>query len=405
MKIMRKLTIATVLILAGCTIQKNPDKGTEYGIIQNPSAEITDGSVVKGWTSDQRARFAVHFYDNVAQSGTKSLFIQADRFTNGRWSSKVLLKPWSKYRFSGWIKTENIISETGKGAGFRMDGLEVEPEGFTGTNDWTKVNYEFETGNNDCVTLACILGIDGNSKGRVWFDNMSMDLVSSEKISTDIYINISKKFEPMPVYIYGQFIEHLGRCIYGGIWAEMLEDRKFWYVPGARESAWRVTGEKSLFSMETKDPFSGSQTPELSSENDKKAILSQENLGLKENLDATGQVLKLYRHKFGFISVEISGETRPLEIGAALTNVGDTLTISVVNPTWAGIDFPLSVSGGDTNSEMELWKVTAPDDISTNEPGREPSVVIAGPEISAFGNRLKVGPTSISIFRIPIKSE
>jgi alpha-L-arabinofuranosidase len=27
--------------------------------------------------------------------------------------------------------------------------------------------------------------------------------------------------------IYGQFIEHLDRCIYGGIWAEMLRDRKF----------------------------------------------------------------------------------------------------------------------------------------------------------------------------------
>ena len=46
----------------------------------------------------------------------------------------------------------------------------------------------------------------------------------------------------MPVYIYGQFIEHLGRCIYGGIWAEMLEDRKFWYAPGTRESAWKISG-------------------------------------------------------------------------------------------------------------------------------------------------------------------
>jgi len=27
--------------------------------------------------------------------------------------------------------------------------------------------------------------------------------------------------------IYGQFIEHLDRCIYGGVWAEMLKDRKF----------------------------------------------------------------------------------------------------------------------------------------------------------------------------------
>ena len=37
------------------------------------------------------------------------------------------------------------------------------------------------------------------------------------------------KGHPISKYIYGQFIEHLGRCIYGGIWAEMLEDRKFYY--------------------------------------------------------------------------------------------------------------------------------------------------------------------------------
>ncbi len=27
--------------------------------------------------------------------------------------------------------------------------------------------------------------------------------------------------------LYGHFIEHLGRCIYGGLWAEMLNGRKF----------------------------------------------------------------------------------------------------------------------------------------------------------------------------------
>ena len=41
-------------------------KDLKPGIIQNPSAEITDGSVVKGWTSDPRARYAVQFYDNIA---------------------------------------------------------------------------------------------------------------------------------------------------------------------------------------------------------------------------------------------------------------------------------------------------------------------------------------------------
>jgi alpha-N-arabinofuranosidase len=119
--------------------------------------------------------------------------------------------------------------------------------------------------------------------------------------------------------------------------------------------------------------------------------------------DATGQVLKLYRHKFGFIPVEISGETRPLDVGATLTSEGDTLTFSVVNPSWETVEFPFEVTGGIQLSDAEVWRVAAPDILSTNEPGRELSVVIEGPETLKFNKRLKVSPASITIFRIPIK--
>src|SRR3954453_17092834 len=54
----------------------------------------------------------------------------------------------------------------------------------------------------------------------------------SRKTSTapiTLTIDASKAGPPINPFIYGQFIEHLGRCIYGGIWAEMLEDRKFFY--------------------------------------------------------------------------------------------------------------------------------------------------------------------------------
>ena len=44
-----------------------------------------------------------------------------------------------------------------------------------------------------------------------------------------VTIDAGKTGEPISKFIYGQFIEHLGRCIYGGIWAEMLEDRKFYF--------------------------------------------------------------------------------------------------------------------------------------------------------------------------------
>lgn len=118
--------------------------------------------------------------------------------------------------------------------------------------------------------------------------------------------------------------------------------------------------------------------------------------------DATGQVLKLYRGKFGFIPVEITGETRPLDIGATLTTGLDTLTLSVINPTMEAVSFPFAVTGSKAGTGGEIWRVTAPDLMSTNEPGRDPAVVIVGPEKFEYNGKLEVEPASISIFRIPV---
>jgi len=40
--------------------------------------------------------------------------------------------------------------------------------------------------------------------------------------TSSIEIHAGKTRAPLSKYVYGQFIEHLGRCIYGGIW------RKCW---------------------------------------------------------------------------------------------------------------------------------------------------------------------------------
>ena len=121
--------------------------------------------------------------------------------------------------------------------------------------------------------------------------------------------------------------------------------------------------------------------------------------------DATGQVLKLYRHKFGSIPVKISGETRPFDLGATLTEGGDTLTLSVVNPVYETVRFPLEISGSRAGDKIEIWRITSPDEMSTNEPGREPVVKIQGPEVAEATKNLVAGPASITIFRIPLKSE
>jgi len=51
--------------------------------------------------------------------------------------------------------------------------------------------------------------------------------------TVNVKLDLKNQGEAINPFIYGQFIEHLGRCIYGGIWAEMLEDRKFYFrLPG-----------------------------------------------------------------------------------------------------------------------------------------------------------------------------
>ena len=96
-----------------------------------------------------------------------------------------------------------------------------------------------------------------------------------------VMIDAGKTGEPISKFVYGQFIEHLGRCIYGGIWAEMLEDRKFYFpitpkydpyrgkravskdspfaVVGA--SPWQIIGPADSVSMVKEGPFVGEHTP------------------------------------------------------------------------------------------------------------------------------------------------
>ena len=56
-----------------------------------------------------------------------------------------------------------------------------------------------------------------------------LPLAALRAVPLEVKMDAAKTGAPINPFIYGQFIEHLGRCIYGGIWAEMLEDRKFYF--------------------------------------------------------------------------------------------------------------------------------------------------------------------------------
>ena len=114
--------------------------------------------------------------------------------------------------------------------------------------------------------------------------------------------------------------------------------------------------------------------------------------------------LKLYRQHFGTVPVAISGETRPVDIAATLDSEGRTLTISVINATRDEVKIPVTLLNGTVSGEGELWQVTAPDEMATNEPGRPENVKITGPDAVPSGGELTVGPASINLFVFRLKN-
>lgn len=78
---------------------------------------------------------------------------------------------------------------------------------------------------------------------------------------------------PISPYLYGQFIEQLGNVINRGIWAEMLDDRKFFFPvtvqppPGFPERSrfrphrWKPVGSEESVLMDANNPYTGTHTP------------------------------------------------------------------------------------------------------------------------------------------------
>lgn len=96
-------------------------------------------------------------------------------------------------------------------------------------------------------------------------------------------IDASKSGAPISPYVYGQFLEHAGSLIYGSLWSEMLDDRKFYYDvtnkapaepspsqsggfgPGRRRNVgpgrWNPIGPADSVVMDPHSPFVGDHTP------------------------------------------------------------------------------------------------------------------------------------------------
>jgi len=158
--------------------------------------------------------------------------------------------------------------------------------------------------------------------------------------AAQIRVDTSRTGAPISKYIYGQFVEHLGRSIYGGLWAEMLEDRKFFFLVRDRyapwgttsdpywgsgpydylaASPWKVIGPPGTVAMDTDHAFTGIHSPLVTIPADGTPVgISQEGLALRQGTAYDGRIV-LKGGPGARVSVRIvqdDGSTRELALGA-----------------------------------------------------------------------------------------
>ncbi len=239
------------------TAAKNP--------ILNPSFEDADGSMPQGWKKNTRQPKMELSLDSAGHSGRKSARIFSSEGGDASWSAVAPVRPYSKYRLSGWIKTQDVeTTGDAKGALISLIGAQAhQTKALTGTQEWTRVELQFDTRENDAVQVNCLFNGRARATGTAWYDDLQIDLISTRELRPSASVDASQTLAPISQYIYGQFIEHLGRCIYGGIWAEMLEDRKFYYPVGDKESAWKISGDRRDVRMNPIVPYVGEHVPEI----------------------------------------------------------------------------------------------------------------------------------------------
>lgn len=169
---------------------------------------------------------------------------------------------------------------------------------------------------------------------------------TAEEQTLSVTIDTGKQREPISKYIYGQFIEHQGRCIYGGIWAEMLKDRKFYYpvnyyFPWGEEkhkSPWKAIGFDTVVVMSSENSFVGDHTPRIDVYGEKPRGITQGELGLQRGRAYEGRIVLAGS---GSVTVEVH------LIWGPDPNKRQTTTLEVTNEYTT---YPLQfTAGGDTD--------------------------------------------------------
>jgi alpha-N-arabinofuranosidase len=141
------------------------------------------------------------------------------------------------------------------------------------------------------------------SAGLALASSLCVHPAAAQKIVATI--DTTQTAAPVSNYIFGMFIEHIGKTMYGPLWAEMIDDRKFYFpivskdpetggrhdFPGMQLRKWRPVGSDDVVTMDKVKPFVGEQSPRIALDAKATHGVRQSGIALVKGKRYTGRIV------------------------------------------------------------------------------------------------------------------
>jgi mono/diheme cytochrome c family protein len=142
------------------------------------------------------------------RNGTPALRVSTERTSDCGVAAVVKVQRGTRYRLSGWIRTENVTPVRGSGGAMLNVHGGRRTAGVQGTTDWTRVAVEFDAGSPQ-VVVHCLFGGYGGARGTAWFDDVSLVAIGSHNTLAGALESVAEfrgaRNEPAPAPIARTF--------------------------------------------------------------------------------------------------------------------------------------------------------------------------------------------------------
>jgi alpha-N-arabinofuranosidase len=175
-------------------------------------------------------------------------------------------------------------------------------------------------------------------------------------------IDTAKVHAAVTPYQYGMFIEPIGRLIERSLWAEMLDDRKFYFpvtaegkdpplpngvegLPGMANRKWRPIGPEAAVTMDARDPYVGAQSVAVALRGPAPHGFYQGGIGLAKDRAYTGHVV---------IQGSAGAKVQVALVWGPAPDQRQTVELPALDKAWKSLPFAFIAAADASDARFEI---------------------------------------------------